>query len=172
MLRMVCQVYLARMHVMWQRSEGHVSEVIRGWLQYRSAHWVVGCVHAYCHELISPFYYISSPPLDSILILSSHPLSQLWSCFYCVVGSDSQAIFVVLLFHSAFVRYLMGIFLKYWASSCNSLAHVSLVTPLCHWAAWAFQSSPLLGLATSLGPFECPPRPPVYLAFSWWTSLP
>src|SRR5882724_8499585 len=66
-----------------------------------------------CHDLISPFYYISFPPLDSILILSFQPLTQLWSCFYCVVGSVSQAIFVLLLFHSPFDQYLMGIFLKY-----------------------------------------------------------
>ena len=36
---------------------------------------------------------------------------------------------------------------------------------MCHCAAWALQSSPLLGLATSLGPLECPHRPPVLSGF-------
>ena len=45
-----------------------------------------------CHDLISPFYYILSPPLLSLLISSFQPFSQLYSCIYCVVGSFSQAI--------------------------------------------------------------------------------
>src|SRR5882724_7780452 len=117
-----------------------------------------------CHALISPFHY---SPLLSLLIPLFQSSSQLWNCFYSVVGSVSQAILVLLPFHSPFGQHLMGIFLKYLASSCNSLAHLSLVidtlVPLCS----LLQSSPLLSLVTSLGPLECPPRPPVYMAFSW-----
>jgi len=58
-------------------------------------HWDV---QGHCHDLISPFYYISSSPLFSLLISSVQPFSQLYSCFYCIVGSVSQAIFVLLLF--------------------------------------------------------------------------
>ena len=46
--------------------------------------------------LISLSYYF---PLFYTLISSFQPFSQLCSCFYCVVGSVSQAIFVLLLFH-------------------------------------------------------------------------
>jgi len=46
-------------------------------------------------------------------------------------------------------------FPKYWVSSCNSLAHLSLVIDtLVPLGSLAFQSSPLLGLATSLVPLS------------------
>jgi len=120
-----------------------------------------------CHDLIFSFYYILSSPLFYLLISSVQPFSQLYSCFYCFVGSVSQAICVLLLFHSPFGWYLMGIFLKYWASSCNCLAHLSLfidtLVPLCslgipeslsHWYCYPF------------GPLEYPPRPPVLSGLS------
>jgi len=119
--------------------------------------------HAHCHDLISLFYYF---PLFYILISSFQPFSQLWNCFYCVVGSVSQAIFVLPIFHSPFGQYLMGIFLKYWASSCNSLACLSLVidtlVQYCSLGTPEFTAS---WYCYHLGPFECSPRPPVLSGF-------
>src|SRR5882724_2759337 len=63
-----------------------------------------------CHDLISLSYHF---PLFYISISSFQPFSQLCSCSYSVVGTVSQAIFVLLLFHSPFGQYLMGTFLKY-----------------------------------------------------------
>src|SRR5882724_6057291 len=61
----------------------------------------------------------------------------------------------------------MGIFLKYLASSCNSLARLSLVidtlVPLCSLGIPEFTASWYCYL---LGPLECPPRPPVLSVFS------
>ena len=108
----------------------------------------------WCHDLISPFYYISFSPLFSILISSFQPFSQLWNCSYSIVGSVSQAIFVLLLFLSPFSWYLMGIFLKYWAISCNSLAHLSLV----------IDTLVPLGTPEFTPPWSC------YLPWSPWVS--
>jgi len=44
-----------------------------------------------CNDLISPFYYILSSLL-SLLISLFQPFSQLYSCFYYVVGAVSKAI--------------------------------------------------------------------------------
>ena len=66
--------------------------------------------HALCHYLISPFHY---SPLLSLLIPLFQSSSQLWNCFYSVVGSVFQVILVLLPFHSPFGWHLMGIFLKY-----------------------------------------------------------
>jgi len=60
-----------------------------------------------------------------------------------------------------------GIFLKYWASSCNSLAHLSLVidtlVQYCSLGTPEFTASLY---CYHLGPFECSPRPPVLFGFS------
>src|SRR5882724_9273082 len=67
------------------------------------------CGYSHCHDLISLSYHF---PLFYILISSFQPFSQLCSCSYSVVGTVSQAIFVLLLFHSPFGQYLMGISLS------------------------------------------------------------
>ena len=109
-----------------------------------------------CHDLIPPFILHIN-----LIIPAFFPAVQLLliCCGLCFPGWVP--------FSSPFGHCVMGIFLKYWASSCNSLACLSLVivtqVQYCSLGTPEFTAS---WYCYHLGSLECPPRPPVLSGFS------